>query len=58
MNREEILKKVEEVEYERKCIATGICPACGGDLESYEIDYRRCYRCRECSTIYYKGEVE
>jgi hypothetical protein len=32
MTRDEILKKIEEKEYVKRCLAVNICPACGRDL--------------------------
>lgn len=32
MYKDEILKKVEQREYEKRCVNVRICPKCGGDL--------------------------
>jgi len=34
--KREILEKVEELEYERRCIKHKICPDCGGILSDYD----------------------
>ena len=34
--QEEILKRVKEIEYKRRCWAVNICPWCGKDLHNIE----------------------
>ena len=48
MDKQEIIKKVEEREFNIRCVKAGICPHCGGNLTKYNdsnfID-KVCYKC-------------
>lgn len=51
MERSKILKKVEQREYEKRCVNVRICPTCGQDLVSaYDGDSadRVCKACNLC----------
>lgn len=47
MRKVEILKKVKQREYEKRCIDVRICPECGGDLVDGDDD--RDHICKACN---------
>lgn len=49
MNKEEILRKVEQREYEKRCVDAGICPECGADLSIDGDDNLLDKVCRPCN---------
>jgi len=51
MFKQEILKRVEEREFEKRCIKVLICPNCGNDL-IIGFDGSSYLKCEDCENIY------
>lgn len=49
MKEDEILKKVEQREYEERCVAAKICPKCGGNLVTKGDDRFLDRVCKACN---------
>jgi len=49
MTKEEILAKVEEREYENRCVNAKICPKCGGNLSIKDCGHLLDAVCNPCN---------
>jgi hypothetical protein len=54
MTKNEILMKVEDKEFQKRCFAAGVCHKCGGDLRCTEVweDGGIDKVCEECGMKY------
>jgi hypothetical protein len=54
MTKQKILMKVMDKEFEKRCLAAGVCYKCGGDLCCIEVweDGGIDKVCKECGTKY------
>lgn len=49
MEKAEILKKVKQREYEKRCVNVKICPECGGNLVTGEDGHLLDHVCKACN---------